>query len=98
MVFGLGYIENPDDDKWEALDAINRTRAEQMMARYSTDAEVSAAFNELQTLWNNLLGNFSIKSQDPRLDRMVNIWNQYQCMVTFNMSRREAASTMILCG
>ena len=87
VVFGLGYIENPDDDKWEALDAVSRTRAEQMMARYSTDAEVSTAFNELQTLWNNLLGNFSIKSQDPRLDRMVNIWNQYQYMVTFNMSR-----------
>jgi cellobiose phosphorylase len=28
-----------------------------------------------------------VKSGDPKLDRMVNIWNPYQCMVTFNMSR-----------
>ena len=24
---------------------------------------------------------------EEKLDRMVNVWNQYQCMVTFNMSR-----------
>ena len=87
VVFGLGYIENPEDEKWDNLDAVNRTRAEQMMVRYYTDAKVSAAFDELQTLWNNLLRKFRIKSSDPKLDRMVNTWNQYQCMVTFNMSR-----------
>ncbi|MBP5163147.1 MAG: glycosyl transferase, partial [Spirochaetales bacterium] len=87
VVFGLGYIENPEDEKWDNLDAVNRTRAEQMMIRYNTDAKVSAAFNELKALWDNLLRKFSIKSSDPRLDRMVNTWNQYQCMVTFNMSR-----------
>ena len=87
VVFGLGYIENPEDEKWDNLDAVNRTRAEQMMVRYYTDAKVSVAFDELQTLWNNLLRKFRIKSSDPRLDRMVNTWNQYQCMVTFNMSR-----------
>ena len=87
VTFGLGYIENPEDEKWESLGLVNRTRAEQMMERYSTDAKVNAAFDELSTYWTRLLRKFHVESGDEKLDRMVNIWNQYQCMVTFNMSR-----------
>ncbi|MDT3389477.1 MAG: glycosyl transferase [bacterium] len=87
VVFGLGYIENPEDEKWENLDAVNRTRAEQMMIRYNTDSKVEAAFEELKDTWTKLLRKFNVESSEPRMDRMVNIWNQYQCMVTFNMSR-----------
>ncbi|MFR7479382.1 MAG: GH36-type glycosyl hydrolase domain-containing protein, partial [Acutalibacteraceae bacterium] len=35
----------------------------------------------------DLLSNYHVASGDEKMDRMVNIWNQYQCMVTFNMSR-----------
>ena len=87
VTFGLGYIENPEEEKWESLGMVNRTRAEEMMARYGTDAKVSAAFDELSTYWTRLLRKFHVESGDEKLDRMVNIWNQYQCMVTFNMSR-----------
>ncbi|MBR4120799.1 MAG: glycosyl transferase, partial [Spirochaetales bacterium] len=87
VTFGLGYIENPEDEKWESLGMVNRTRAEQMIERYSTDAKVNAAFDELATYWTRLLRKFHVESGDEKLDRMVNIWNQYQCMVTFNMSR-----------
>ena len=87
VTFGLGYIENPEDEKWESLGMVNRTRAEQMMERYSTDEKVNAAFDELGTYWTRLLRKFHVESGDEKLDRMVNIWNQYQCMVTFNMSR-----------
>ena len=34
-----------------------------------------------------LLDNFTVRSQDENMNRMVNIWNQYQCMVTFNLAR-----------
>jgi len=47
---------------------------------------VEEAFNDLKFYWQRNLELFSLKSGDPRLDRMVNIWNQYQCMVTFNFS------------
>ena len=87
VVFGLGYIENQDDEKWSSLDAVNRDKAEQMMLRYNTDAKVDAAFAELREAWDKLLRKFTVTSSDPRMDRMVNTWNQYQCMVTFNMSR-----------
>ena len=87
LIFGLGYIENPVDKKWEAPGVINKKRAKEMIARYPDDAAFDKAFAELKDYWNGLLSTFSIGSEDERLNRMVNIWHQYQCMVTFNMSR-----------
>ena len=45
------------------------------------------AFAELCALWDDLLNIYKVKTGNDKLDRMVNIWNQYQCMVTFNFSR-----------
>ena len=87
FVFVLGYIENPEDQKWEAPGIINKKPAEKMLAKYQTDADVERAFAALQAYWNELLSKYTVKSSNDKVDRMVNIWNQYQCMVTFNMSR-----------
>ena len=87
LVFVLGYCENPKDDKWEAQDVINKKPANELLAKFKTDDDVENALAELKAYWNNLLSTYSVKSSDEKLDRMVNIWNQYQCMVTFNMSR-----------
>lgn len=87
FVFMLGYVEVTPEDKWESKSVINKKPAKEMIAKFDTAEKVMAAYNELRAYWDNLLGKISIKSHDERLDRMVNIWNQYQCMVTFNMSR-----------
>ena len=87
FVFVLGYVENPEDQKWEAHGIINKKPAEAMLARYQTDADVDKAFAGLNAYWNELLSRYRVKSSNDKVDRMVNIWNQYQCMVTFNMSR-----------
>ena len=58
-----------------------------MLDRYKTDADVEKAFAELNDYWKKLLSKYTVKSSNDKVDRMVNIWNQYQCMVTFNMSR-----------
>ena len=87
FVFVLGYIENPQEDKWESYGIINKKPARAMLDRYRTDADVGKAFEELNEYWKNLLSKYSVKSSNDKVDRMVNIWNQYQCMVTFNMSR-----------
>ncbi len=87
LVFVLGYCENPQDDKWEAQDVINKKPANELLAKFKTDEQVESALAELKAYWTNLLSTYSVKSSDEKLDRMVNIWNQYQCMVTFNMSR-----------
>ena len=87
FVFVLGYIENPADKKWEAPGVINKKPAEAMLSRYRSDADVDRAFAALNDYWNELLSRYSVKSSNDKVDRMVNVWNQYQCMVTFNMSR-----------
>ncbi|WP_029324575.1 GH36-type glycosyl hydrolase domain-containing protein [Butyrivibrio sp. AE3004] len=85
--FVLGYVENPEEEKWESHGIINKKRANELLAKYQSDADVEKALAELNSYWDNLLSIYHIKSGNEKVDRMVNIWNQYQCMVTFNMSR-----------
>ena len=87
FIFMLGYVEVDENNKWESKSVINKKPAKEMIAKFNTVEKVQTAFYELQVYWDNLLGKISIQSEDVKLDRMVNIWNQYQCMVTFNMSR-----------
>ncbi|MFP4974660.1 GH36-type glycosyl hydrolase domain-containing protein [Paenibacillus sp. CN-4] len=87
LIFILGYIENPEEEKWEALNVINKKPALELIERFATDAQVDAALADLAAYWDNLLSKYQINSGDDKLNRMVNIWNPYQCMVTFNMSR-----------
>ena len=87
LIFMLGYVEVPEEDKWESKGIINKKPAKEMIASFDTDEKVEKALNELKTYWDNLLSGYTLKSHDEKLNRMVNIWNQYQCMITFNMSR-----------
>lgn len=87
LVFMLGYVEVDESDKWESKAVINKRPAKEMIKQFDSVEKVDAAYEKLRSYWDDLLGTISIESGDDRLDRMVNIWNQYQCMVTFNMSR-----------
>lgn len=87
LIFLLGYVENEENNKWESKGIINKKPALDMISQYDSDEKLEKAFNELKAYWNGLLSTFTLQSHDDKLDRMVNIWNQYQCMVTFNMSR-----------
>tara|TARA_R110001583_G_scaffold46314_3_gene145385 strand:- start:11144 stop:13579 length:2436 start_codon:yes stop_codon:yes gene_type:complete len=86
-VFVLGYVENKEDEKWESKNVINKTKAKETISKFNTVEKVDAALAELRTYWDNLLSVYTIDSGEEKLDRMVNIWNQYQCMVTFCFSR-----------
>ena len=87
MIFVLGYVENAEEDKWESKGIINKTKAKEVISKFDTTEKVEAALAELRAYWDAILNKFTIDSGDDRLDRQVNIWNQYQCMVTFNFSR-----------
>ncbi len=87
FIFLLGYLENPEEEKWEAPGIINKAPARDLLARYQTDAQVQSSFGELRAYWEGLLSRYVLCCADEKVNRMVNIWNQYQCMVTFNMSR-----------
>lgn len=87
FVFVLGYVENEENDKWEAPGKINKKKAHEMINSFSTSEAADKAFAELNKYWDSLLSTYKVETSDDKLNRMVNIWNQYQCMVTFNMSR-----------
>jgi cellobiose phosphorylase len=87
FVFILGYVENKQDEKWESKNIINKKIAKETISKFNTVEKVDAALAELRKYWDNLLSIYTVNSGDDKLDRMVNIWNQYQCMITFCFSR-----------
>lgn len=87
FIFVTAYVEVPVEEKWEAPGVINKKPAHALLSRYSNPDQVQDAFLALRHYWTALLSRYHISSDSREVDRMVNIWNQYQCMVTFNMSR-----------
>ena len=102
LIFLLGYVENAQEEKYAdphadptlitslgTLDRtiVNKEKAHATIEKFCTVEAVDTAFNELHAMWDKLLDKFQVSTGDDRLDRMVNIWNQYQCMITFNFSR-----------
>ena len=85
--FVLGYVEVPQAEKFVAPSVINKAPAKALLEKLTTDEQIADAFNALKKHWDNLLSAYVLTTPDEKLGRMVNIWNQYQCMVTFNMSR-----------
>ena len=89
VVFVLGYHENPKDAKFDPPESqtVNKSTVKPVIARYRDKANVDAAFEKLRSYWDSLLGICQVSTPDVHTDRMVNVWNAYQCMATFNMSR-----------
>ena len=88
LVFILGYVEMPVAEKFEADGkTINKVKSNAMIEKYNTPEKVAAGLAELRETWDKLLGILNVDTPDDKVNRMVNIWNQYQCMVTFNLSR-----------
>ncbi|MBR2546203.1 MAG: hypothetical protein IKE93_08580 [Erysipelotrichaceae bacterium] len=87
VIIGLGYVEVPVEEKFIAPSVINKSYAHALMNKYITDEQFDAGMDELRKFWNELLSGFEVKTENENVNRMVNIWNAYQCMVTFNMSR-----------
>ena len=85
--FVLGYVEVPQAEKFVAPSVINKAPAKALLEKLTTDEQIADAFNALKKHWDNLLSAYVLTTPDEKLGRMVNIWNPYQCMVTFNMSR-----------
>jgi cellobiose phosphorylase len=89
IIFILGYHENPKDAKFDPPDSqtINKQTVLPIIARYLDADVVEKAFQALRDHWLVLLDKFQVATPDMHTNRMVNIWNAYQTMITFNMSR-----------
>jgi cellobiose phosphorylase len=89
VVFVLGYWENPSEAKFDppGSQTIDKSAVLPVIERHLDAAQVGRAFDELRGRWADLLGTFRVSTPSKHVDRMVNVWNAYQCMVTFNLSR-----------
>ncbi len=85
--FILAYVEQGDAPKFDAPFVMNKSVGQAIMAKYSAPGAVEKAFADLKKYWDDLLANFQAQSPNEHANRMLNVWNQYQCMATFNMSR-----------
>jgi cellobiose phosphorylase len=89
IIFLLGYQENPRDCKFDPPDSqtINKENAKAVIAKYRDPGNIDAAYRALARYWEDILSVVRVDTPDLHTNRMVNIWNAYQCMATFNMSR-----------
>jgi cellobiose phosphorylase len=87
FAFVLAYVEQGDLPKFERPGVVDKTRGRAILERYRTPGAVAEAFAALQARWADLLSAFQVDCPDEDAQRMANTWNQYQCMVTFNLSR-----------
>jgi cellobiose phosphorylase len=89
IIFVLGYHQNPRDQKFDPPESqiINKSTVKPVIAKYLDQVNVTAAFEALRSYWTDLLGLQQVSTPDEHTNRMVNIWNAYQCMITFNLSR-----------
>ncbi len=89
VIFILGYHENPVDDKFDPPDSqtINKRSVLPIIRKYVQPEEIENAFQSLRFYWDELLSIFQVTTPNKHTNRMVNIWNAYQVMVTFNLSR-----------
>lgn len=98
FIFILGYIENAPGEKWDKkpesgllqtnpeMRVINKDQAVALQKRFASPASVQNAFDELKSFWTDMLSHFILQTGDEKLDRMA-VWNQYQCIVTYNFAR-----------
>ena len=87
FTFVLGYLEHGPENKFIKPFVMNKEKGRALMQKYRDPKAVDAAFGDVKTRWENLLGSFHVETPSPILNRMGNLWNQVQCMTTFNLSR-----------
>lgn len=89
VVFLLGCHENAKDRKFDppGSQTLDKRGLAPILARYSDPGQVERAFESLREHWAMLLDRLQVITPDAHTNRMVNVWNPYQGMVTFNVAR-----------
>lgn len=73
----------------------NNDGANEIISKYETDGVVDAEIETLKNYWHSKLENFSVETPSEEFNNMINVWNSYQCFITFTWSR---AASLIYCG
>ena len=77
------------------LGAKPEDEAAAIIRSYETAGVCEAELAELKAFWHGKLQNLQVKTPDDKFNNMVNVWNSYQCFITFTWSR---AASFSYCG
>jgi cellobiose phosphorylase len=83
----LAYVDQDDLPKFDEKGRLNKTKGQALLQRFAKTEDIMRSFAQLKDNWESTLNRFQVDCPNPHAQRMVNIWNQYQCMATFNLSR-----------
>lgn len=86
FAFVLAYVQGADP-KFEPSGAANKEPGRALLEKYGRDGAVDEAFEALRSHWDSLLSGFQVNCPEPHAERMLNTWNQAQCVATLNLSR-----------
>lgn len=73
----------------------NDAESAEIMARYEKAGVVDEELAALKSYWHEKLGNFEVETPSEEFNNMMNVWNAYQCFITFIWSR---AASFVYCG
>ncbi len=88
---------NPGETKELIYLLGQKTDAEsaEILKAYEQPGKVDAELSELKAYWHGKLENFQVETPSEAFNNMINVWNAYQCFITFIWSR---AASLIYCG
>jgi cellobiose phosphorylase len=86
FAFLLAYVEQPEP-KFTGPRIANKSAGRAVLEQYRKPGAIEDALARVCARWDELLSGFHVECPDEDLQRMVNAWNPYQCMATFNLSR-----------
>ncbi len=72
VLLGVGKV---DEEKISLADA------------YGTWSSVEEELNKLKDHWHSRLGQFECRTPDSDFNSMINVWNAYNCLITYSWSR-----------
>lgn len=73
----------------------NDAESDEILKSYEQTGKVDAELEALKSYWHSKLTNFEVETPSEEFNNMINVWNAYQCFITFIWSR---AASFSYCG
>ena len=77
------------------LGAKDSDDADAVINNYKDTSQAEREIDELKNHWHSTLDRFQVNTPSDEFNNMVNVWNAFQCFITFIWSR---AASFVYCG
>lgn len=77
------------------LGAKDSDDADAVINNYKDTSKAEKEIDELKNHWHSTLDRFQVNTPSDEFNNMINVWNAFQCFITFIWSR---AASFVYCG